>query len=305
MKHMMLNELLAYADSSLTESGRRKIAAHVSTCEACRKRFVSLQTLKNSVRHVPPPLEDFILTTSCVPTEEMGDFLGKRLPDQLRETYISHVAACEMCFERAAYMSSETARMTEGVLSMTPTSEKYKNAVLPKHVTMPDVREKVSLLKTTKKWLSSPVPAYALAATLLFFVATNFSGGKVGGGISKLAHDENFSFYEEPAQSGPSFGFSDAGRKVGQSEAELDLEKTGDGVHFSWNKVKGAKRYSFSLSELTPTGPKEVLTTRVENAEITVEMSKFTPATAYLWVVRGSADEKTVFTAAGQFVNMP
>ena len=109
----------------------------------------------------------------------------------------------------------------------------------------------------------------------------------MGGDISKLAHDENFSFYEEPDQSGPSFGFSDAGRKVGQSEAALNVEKTGDDIRFSWNRVEGAKSYSFSLLELTPAGPREVLTTGVEKTEITVEASRFAPATAYHWVVRG------------------
>ena len=301
----MLNELLAFADPSLSESGRRKIAAHVSTCEACRKKFISLQTLKNSVRQVPERLENFDLTPSCVPTEEMGDFLGKRLPDQLRETYSNHIAICEMCFERAAYMSSETVKMTEGVLSMAPTPANYKNAVLPKGHAVTEKPEKASHRKTVRRWFSSPVPAYAFAATLLLFIAINFSGGILGGDISKLAHDENFSFYEEPDQSGPSFGFSDAGRKVGQSEAMLDVEKTGDGIRFSWNRVEGARTYSFSLSELTPAGPRELLKAGVETTEITIEASKFTPATAYHWVVRGFSDDETAFTAAGQFVNMP
>ena len=134
----MLNELLAYADPSLSESGRRKIAAHVSSCEACRKKFISLQTLKNSVTQIPELLVRFDLTPSCIPTEEMGDFLGKRLPDELRNTYSAHIATCEMCFERAAYMSRETVKMTEGVLLMTPTPAKYKNAVLPEHMAVTD-----------------------------------------------------------------------------------------------------------------------------------------------------------------------
>lgn len=300
MKHMTLEELVSYADPSLAESDRRKVAAHFSSCPQCRKRFISLQTFKNAVSQIPAPLEDLVLTADCVPTELMGDFLGRRLQEKEQETFSAHVATCEICFERAAFMTSETVKMTEGVLAMRPTPDHFKNAVLPERKSVAVKKKKISFIDAASRWFTSPIPAYAFAAVLLLFLVI----GKTGpdGGFINLAQDSSFSFYEQPAQSGPSFGFSDAGRKVGEKPADLDMEKTAGGdLLFSWEAIEEVATYYFTLFKITASGPLEVYEASVEDNEVIVPMKSITDKTAYRWKVSGITDKNILFSATGHF----
>ncbi len=54
-EHAGLNEHLnAYLDGALDEPVRRRLAAHLSTCDVCRQELVELGTTRDAVRALPP-----------------------------------------------------------------------------------------------------------------------------------------------------------------------------------------------------------------------------------------------------------
>ncbi len=302
MSHLDISELLAYADPALKDEAREKAKAHIETCGSCRARFISLQTLRASLNTAPENIVAHKLTDNCVPEELMGDFLGNRLPEAERAIFSEHTKECDICFERAAYFTWSSANMAAGVLDIIgQTPERYKAAVLnrsPEPQTTAD--PKPSIWETFGRWISSPAPAYAFAASLLIFML--FWTPNSSDQIIDIGSNGVFSLYEQPKQSGPSFGFSDSGRKLGESDAGLSVEKTNDGrIRFSWSKVEGAEGYNFHLAEITPAGAKDIFDTKTTETFIVAPRDLTSPGKAYRWKVSGETESNTIFTAQGQF----
>jgi len=300
MNHLTLADLIAYADPSMDEDRRGAAVEHMDTCPQCRDRFISLHTFRNAVHALEPKVEPFDLTDRCVPTELMGDFLGGRLSREEFATFSSHAAECGMCFERAAYFTHSSVKMTAGVLQMEKTPSRFIEAVTPKRAEISTSAGRLSLAELLRRWLWAPAPAYAFAASVIFFVFVFSYGGQ--GRVIDLNSNQTFTLYETPKQSGPSFGFSDAGRKVGETGAGLNVTRAVSGdVRFIWNAVSGAGEYFFSLSEIRPSGAIEIYDMKTPSPSVTVKAGTVTPGRAYRWKVTGAAGDDTIFAATGQF----
>ncbi|MBI5816103.1 MAG: hypothetical protein HZB29_10910 [Nitrospinae bacterium] len=302
MSHLTIAELLRYADPELDESSRVQARGHLEGCHTCRRRFASLMTMRSALFNVSPKLSSAEeLTPSCVPVELMGDYIGARLPQAERAAYSAHMAECDLCFDRAAFFVTSSVRMTEGVLGMAATPARYREAVAP-------VKRKIAAGKSVSiwdmlgRWVASPVPAYAFAAALLLFMVFGQAGGGAGK-IVALDMDKAFIVYEQPEQAAPSFGFSDAGRKVGESPANLSVDVAGRGgkVRFAWNPVDGAADYNFILMEVSARGVHEIYETKTAEPSVSLDEGKLAAGRVYRWKISGSARDNKVFAAIGQF----
>ncbi len=302
MGHLKLGELIAFADPAMDKDDRKNAQAHLDGCAQCRARFISLQTFRASAMEVPVNLSSFNMSVDCVPTEYMGDFLGGRLPADEYSLYSNHIEQCDTCFERASFFNLSGIRMAEGILNMEPTPARYIEAVAPGK-SVGQAEEPGSFFGKAFDWLRSPVPAYALAASLLFFMIIGSPGGS--GDIIDLDSDKMFTLYQAPEHNGQSFGFSDAGRKIGEVDAGLAIRQvSSDLVEFRWNEVDDADEYQFSLQELRSNAPLEIYETTTTEPNVTVAMSMINKRKAYRWSVAGVADgsdQNKVFTAVGQF----
>jgi len=302
MRHPKLSELVAYTDPGMEDDARARVRAHLGFCDRCMDRLISLQTFGTAVRTKSESIsKPFELTEECVPTELMGDFLGDRLPPVERDDYSAHVSDCDICFERAAYFTHSSAKMAEGVLHMEKTPQRYIKAVDKAFEETKPGPRKITTLGLLQSYLSRPVTAYALAASVLFFIA--YTNVYKRAGIVSLDSNHVFTVYEAPRQSGPSFGFSDAGRKLGEIDAGLYVKQTGGGqVVFGWKHVKGAGEYRFSLVELRPTTPLEIHSVKTSYPGVTIGKSFLQVGKAYRWRVTGEKGPDKIFIATGQFV---
>ncbi len=302
MMHPKLSELIAYTDPGMEDDARERVRAHLGFCAQCMDRLISLQTFRTAVRtDGESVIRPFELTQECVPTEIMGDFLGNRLPRAERDSYSEHVVDCDICFERAAYFTRSSEKMAEGTLHMEKTPQRYIKAVDKTfEETKPNPR-KTTTVDLLRSFMSRPITAYALAASFVFFLAYTNIYNRAH--IVKLDSSQVFTLYEAPKQSGPSFGFSDAGRKLGVIEAGLYVKLTGDGqVVFGWKHVKGSDEYHFSLVELRPTTPLEIHNVKTSYPGVTIGKSFLQSGKAYRWRVTGEKGPGKIFVATGQFV---
>ncbi len=310
--HLSSAKLIAYADPAIKKDERLEIASHMEACVSCRDRFISLQKLKNSLRSVKQPV-DFYATpgAECLPTELMGDFLGHRLPSEEHSVWSTHVGECDVCFERAAFMADSTMKMFEGALKMEPTPERFKRAVLPKQRVINNRGVEWPFIGNIKDWFASPLPAYAFASVVFLFLL--FGPKPNGENLISLDSDNNFTFFERPAQSGPSFGFSGAGKRVGEEIAGLLVEESGANgdLRFRWNEVENfsGSEYSFLLFEMAPDGMRDIVGFKVKGNETLVEAKHLRKGAVYRYKVSGvrphSGETKggpeSVFFATGQF----
>ncbi|MDH4184467.1 MAG: hypothetical protein OEV92_09615 [Nitrospinota bacterium] len=298
--HPGLAELLMFQDAALPPKQREPLADHMRVCAQCRDKIISLLTLKNSLAVAPEDVKPIELSAECVPMELMGDYLGGRLAAGEWERYSTHTQQCDICFERAAYYSHSSVKMTDGVLRMEPTPLRFLQAVAP-GITIKTNEERITVKESAVgriwRWVTSPIPAYAFAATLFLFLAF---GGR-GPLVVDLGSHQAFSIYEPSKSPGPSFGFSDAGRKVGEAGAGLAVNLSGDAVNFSWNGVEGAEEYRLVISELDPSGPREVVTIKTGQPGAHVDLGQLSPGKAYRWNVHGVRMDNNVFSATGQF----
>ena len=300
--HPSLETLIAFQDPALDDKRRAPIQDHLAGCQNCRERLISLLSLRSSMA-APSQMEPMLQTgPNCVPMELLADFMGGRLEDKEWEIYSAHTEDCDVCFERAAFFSQSSSRMAEGVLRIEKTPERFLKAVAPGINLVPPV-EKVqklgeSLTTRILRWISSPIPAYAFAATLLGFIAF----GDRGVSILELSGPQAFSIYEQPSSPGPSFGFSDAGRKVGEEDAGLDVKLSGGDIEFLWIPMEGASEYRLIVNELGVAGIQEVVNVITAEPRVVVDAGSFSPRKAYQWSVNGVRPDNMIFTASGQFV---
>ncbi|MBI4829541.1 MAG: zf-HC2 domain-containing protein [Nitrospinae bacterium] len=300
MKHLSIEELAALADPAMEAASRKTAMAHMESCAPCRARLASLMTLRSALGGAPtrPLLSTPAPGPECVPTEEMGDYLGGRLTADMRERFAAHVAGCDECFGRAAYFESAAARMTRATLQAVETPPRFLAAVAPglaKRGRAEPVGESMSA--RVRRWFASPLPAYAAAAAMLVLMLSSNGAREVIDLNSQTA----FAIYERPLASGPSFGFSDAGRKVDETPARLFVTRTGGRVVFTWAAVEGAKEYHFVIEELAPSGPREIHRAAALAPRAEVDGEALEPGRAYRWRVAGSIGDERIFAAAGQF----
>jgi len=299
--HLDLARIIMYVDPALSTKDRAPLAEHIKNCRVCSEKVISLLTLRSSFAMTPEEVKSLELTPDCVPLDLLSDFLGGRLAGMEMEKYSSHLDDCDLCFERAAYFSHSSVKMTEGVLRIERTPIKFLEAVAP-GLSPSSSRQMViaarqSLGRRIAEWIASPIPAYAFAATLLFFLA--FGGGKPS--VVDLGAHKTFSIYEPPTAPGPSFGFSDAGRKVGEADAGLAVSVKGGIVNFQWNAVQGVDEYRLIITEMDLAGPREVYNSKTAEPGATMDINSFGQGRAYRWSVNGVRPDKNIFTATGQF----
>jgi len=300
MKHLSIAELAALADPAMDAAARNAAQAHIEECAPCRARMASLMTLRSALAAAPgrPLLSTPAIGPECVPTEDMDGYLGGTLPVEARNRYAAHVAGCGECFARAAYFESSAARMTRAMLSPVAAPPRFLAAVAPglaKQHRKESTGE--SIAARAARWFVSPIPAYALAAAMLALMLASNGAREVIDLNSQTA----FVIYERPLASGPSFGFSDAGRKVDETPARLFVTREGGRAVFTWAAVEGAKEYHFVLEELAPTGPREIHRAAAAAPRVEVDDDKLEPGRAYRWRVAGSIGDERIFAAAGQF----
>ena len=301
MSHLGLPDILAFGDPALKKEKRDEIGRHMETCGKCRTLYVSLWTFRTALRSLPDRVEPLELTDACVPWDLMGDFLGGRLPEPESAAYSGHVAECDACFERAAFFTRSSVRMTEGTLKAGRTPERFKEAVVGRKITRDERKTgAASVRETIRRWIHSPIPAYAFAASVVLFLLFGPAGG--GFKVVDIGSEASFSIYEKPRQAGPSFGFSDSGRKMGEIEAGFGVtEASGGRLRFSWKPVNGADEYAFRLAEITPGGLKEIFSTTVRAPEVLAPPGAAAHGKAYKWTVAGATASGRVFTGSGQF----
>ncbi len=296
-----LSDLLALTDPGLSPERRAALTARLSN-DTDRARLVGLVSLKNALKKSAPALPTpFELTDACIPTDEMGDFLGGRMPETERRRYATHVAECDPCFERAAFFTTSSAAMTGGMMTMEKTPAHFKAAILPNGSSSVDNVIPLMASQPSRKgigrWLASPVTAYALAATLLVALVT---GGN-GPNVTPYESDAGFSLYETDPTGGPSFGFADTGRLVGEQEAGLTVTGDGDGgVTLSWAPVEGADRYLIAVSRLTPKGPRDLLEMSATEPSVAIPADKLAAGELYRYRIAGTTGDR-LFVATGQF----
>lgn len=295
----------AFVGKALDEDRARQVSAHLAVCEKCRGLFTAMQTLRSAggglIAGTPADaLASDEISVGCVPTETMGDYLGGRLPENERIAYSAHVAECGQCFDRAAHFMASSARMARGLLELEKTPQRFRDAVAPRVAQAPSIF--VAARDILRRIVSSPIPAYAFAAVILLVMITGRMGER-GGFVVPLDSDNSYSIYEKPETGGPTFGFSDAGRKVGETNAGLAVERiVKDGrVEFRWNAVKNAADYSLMIMEITPRGPKEVFDTKTPDIYAKVDAALFVKGKAYRWRVTTTGENGRVFVAVGQF----
>ncbi|MDH5638356.1 MAG: hypothetical protein OEZ04_07690 [Nitrospinota bacterium] len=300
-RHLSMVELLMFQDPALPQKEREPLSDHINTCAPCREKVISLLTLRSALILAPEDVKPLELTARCVPTEVLGDFLGGRLPDLDWRAYSAHTDGCDICFERAAYFSHSSVKMTEGVLRVEPTPLKFLQAVAPGMTSKAPTTEALPSRETKSalilRWVTSPIPAYAFAATLLLFLAF---GGK-GPQAMDLGSHQSFTIYEPATSPGPSFGFSDAGRKVGQANAGLTVKTRRGAVDFSWDSVEGASEYRIVINEMDPSGSREILNIKTFQPGASVDLDNFGQGRAYRWSVNGVQQDRNMFSATGQF----
>lgn len=301
---LSLAEVIAFSGDAADDDRRKEISAHLSTCEKCRGLFTATQTLRSAgetvVSQIPPTAySSDEIPSACIPTETMGDYLGGRLPEDERSRYSAHVKECGHCFDRAAHLTASGARMARGVLEMETTPQHFMDAVAPRVVKRVPAFSHVA--DVLRRAIFSPVPAYAFAAVLLIFMLTGRTGGP-SGAVIPLESDKAYFIYEKPEAGGPAFGFSDAGRKVGETGAELIVRQAGgEKVEFRWNPVKGADDYNLMVMELTTRGPKEIFDTKTTDTSATVDANILSKGKAYRWRVTTMGENGRVYLAVGQF----
>jgi len=301
-KHLSVAQLLEFADARTSdEKGRARGKMHMDSCAICREKLISLQSFKFGLNDATSNVKELVLTNECIPTEIMGDFLGNRLPADEKKTYSTHVAGCDICFERAAYFSWSSAKMTEGILAMSGIGAKYKQTAYDLVKGTSSTPEQTSsFIDRIARWVSSPAPAYAFAVVLLLFMVAGPWGTKTN--LTDLGSDNQFSFYEKPTHAGPSFGFADAGRKIGEAPAALSVKNSGEDFLFSWAHLKNARVYNIKLFRITTGGPVEVYEGSTTEATATVPAHMISDNLAYRWKVTGETDNGKIFMAEGQFV---
>ncbi|MGK7346572.1 MAG: hypothetical protein ACNS63_12275 [Candidatus Nitrospinota bacterium M3_3B_026] len=299
MRHLKTVELLAFADPSFKDKERAGAREHLEQCEKCRSAYISLMTLRSAMRALPESVERFEPSEGCVPVELMGDFLGGRLPAASGEAFSSHVAECDACFERAAWFTRSTVRMTEGVLRMSPTPERFKRAVAPDAAAATSAAEAASLSwrGAVLRWVRSPIPAYAFAASLILFLLF-WPGGQKG--VVDIGSDAVYSIYERPERIGPAFGFADSGRKIDEAPAGLMVNESLTGLSFRWAPVEGAEEYSLVLTELGGEAEK-VYKTKTALPEASIPTGAISANRAYTWKVTAETDGG-IYITSGRFV---
>ena len=302
---LSIADAVGFAGKALDDDRVKEVSAHLAECEKCRGLFTAMQTLRSAggglVAGTPADaLAGDEIEAACVPTETMGDYLGGRLPENERIAYSAHVAECGPCFDRAAHFMASSARMARGLLEMEKTPQRFRDAVAPRDAQSPSVFAAVR--DVLRRIVSSPIPAYAFAGVILLVMMTGRMGERVGF-VVPLDSDKSYSIYEKPETGGPTFGFSDAGRKVGETGAGLAVERVvKDGrVEFRWNVVKDAADYSLMIMEVTPRGPKEVFDTKTPDTYAKVDATLFAKGKAYRWRVTTTGENGRVFVAVGQF----
>lgn len=301
-RNLPLADLLSLADPSLSKERRAELTQRLSASADARDRLIGLMSLKNGLKKTAPAnVAPYDLTDACIPTEEMGDFLGGRMPETERIAYSAHVAECDPCFERAAFFTASTTAMTAGMMTMEKTPAHFKAALLPgatvAEPTPFPLRKGPAPKPAVVRWLSSPITAYAMAATLLIALVTGNGGSKV----IPYESDASFSLYETTPAGGPSFGFSDTGRLVGNVDAGLTVESDGaGGVSLHWAPVEGADRYMVTLTRLTAKGPKDVLELTATEPMVTIGAASLAQGELYRYRIAGTSGDR-LFVAAGQF----
>jgi len=299
MTHLKLADLLVFSGEPVEDEERKIIQGHLNSCPLCRSRLISFNTYRSALFEIPDNLAPFELTDKCVPTELMGDFLGGRLPESEFAEYSSHTDGCDLCFERAAFFTHSSVKMAEGAFHIPATPDKFILAVAPKKVARKDP-PKLSLAIKVRRFFTSPAPAYSLAVCLLVLMVFWNRGGPRE--IIDLDSGGLFTIYEKPLQSGPSFGFSDAGRRIGETDAGLNVEKTSDGrLQFSWKPVEGAEEYHFSISEAKANDTGELFARNTATPPVMLDISAIKTGKAYRWSVRGETGADKVFSATGLF----
>ncbi len=301
-KHLSVAQLLEFADARTDDKkGRALNKEHLGSCAICREKLISLQSLKFGLNDATDNTKELVLTNECIPTELMGDFLGNRLPSHEKQVYSNHVAGCDTCFERAASFSWSSSKMTEGVLAMSGIGGKYKQTAydLVKG-TSPATKQTSSFLDRIAGWIASPAPAYAFAVVLLLFMVVGPWGTQTS--LTDLGSDNLFAFYEKPTHSGPSFGFADAGRKIGEVPASLSVKNSGEEFLFTWADLENARGYNIKLFKITTGGLVEVYEGSTTEATAMVPAYMISDSLAYRWKVTGETDNGKIFTAEGQFM---
>jgi len=299
MTHLELADLIVFSGEPVDGDKRKRIEGHLNACALCRSRLISFNTYRAALANIPENMAPFELTDSCVPAHLMGDFLGGRLPELEYRQYSNHLDDCDYCFERAAFFTHSSAKMAEGALYTQSTPEKFIRAVVPQKMEIKAPARR-SPAEKIRRFFTSPAPAYAFTACLLLLMMFWHKDGP--GGVINLDSGRSFIIYEKPMQSGPSFGFSDAGRKIGETDAGLNVAKTTGGrVRFTWKPVEGAEEYHFSLSEAQPNGFGEIYELDTAAPLVMLDVSTIKTGKAYRWSVRGETGVDKVFSATGLF----
>lgn len=302
---LSMADAIAFAGKAFDDGRAKEVCEHLAACGKCRGLVTAIQSLRSAggglAAGIPQdaPGSDEI-PAGCVPTETMGDYLGGRLPEDERLAYSAHVAECGRCFDRAAHFTVSSAQMARGLMEMETTPQRFRDAVAPHDA--PALSIFAAVLDVLRRVVSSPVPAYAFAAVVLFVMMTGRMGER-GGFAVPLESDKVYSIYEKPETGGPTFGFSDAGRKVGEAGASLTIERVAkDGrVEFRWNAVKDAADYSLVIMEITPHGQKDVFDTKTPDTFAKVDARLFVKGKAYRWRVSAAGENGRMYVAVGQF----
>jgi hypothetical protein len=80
----------------------------------------------------------------------------------------------------------------------------------------------------------------------------------------------------------------------------------GGAVNFRWNDMQGADEYRLVISEIDPSGPREVYNMKTRRPAAAMDVGSFGPGRAYRWSVNGVRPDNNIFTATGQFaINKP
>jgi hypothetical protein len=295
MEHLGLDRIIAYAEKQVAGSESAEVEGHIATCERCYGVYKTMLTVEKALEG---SFREAEAEAACPEDWELAAFIRGDTPDSGVKKIAGHVKGCNSCFEKTAFFYACLKAEENPVFAPDLWKHKAIRTLAVQEERVP-AHDEVSLWDRFRAYLQSvklsfsPVPVYAMIAVVIVLLILPVLHQKRKLSIVVSSEKILLRDYEVPS----SFGFTGAGetREVKYMSAGSDAKT----VHMSWQPIKGAEEYAFSLKEKA--GGKVVYTQSAGKIPAVAIVSGLLEKNkVYTWMITGNTDNGKYFEYTGE-----
>lgn len=268
MKHLSLREMVEV----LNGGGSME---HLDSCGICVKRIAAIKEFQQNVSGAA--FLEGRGGSGCLSLDEIAVLIdGDEVEEN--EAKREHLQNCDYCFENAAYYHSESEAMKREEIPETPPA--YLRAGVN---ILPVRKRKAKKSSWLKRYILYPLPAYATAVILWFFIF--FTPPQID--VEVISGGSQYILFSNLDATRPYFYFGKTGEQIGALPALMKIKPAGSELEFQWKAVEGALEYHFILQDVTTVAPRTLLQLKTAETQVTIPSERISPERIYRWIVAG------------------